>query len=83
MAQSGKVKGKLVQNSERGSKFSIQQLKEFYADVKSEFGKITWPDKKHTVGACGVMVVFVMLISLYLGSVDLVLGKIIGAVLKQ
>ncbi|NOX26253.1 MAG: preprotein translocase subunit SecE [Deltaproteobacteria bacterium] len=82
MAQNGKVKGRLAQDSESGSKFSIKQVKEFYADVKSEFGKITWPDKKHTIGACGVMVVFVMLISLYLGSVDLVLGKIIGSVLK-
>jgi preprotein translocase subunit SecE len=82
MAQSGKIKGAQALDSEGNSKFSIKRLKEFYGDVKSEFGKITWPDKKHTLGAGAVMVVFVMIISLYLGSVDLVLGKIIGSVLK-
>ncbi len=82
MAQKGKGKGVQTQNDETTSKFSVAQVKEFSADVKSEFGKITWPDKKHTIGACGVMVVFVMMISFYLGAVDLILGKIIGAVLK-
>jgi preprotein translocase subunit SecE len=82
MAQNDKNSRKQVQDPVTGNKFSVERIKEFTGDVKSEFGKITWPDKKHTIGACGVMVVFVMLISFYLGAVDLVLGKIIGTVLK-
>ncbi len=82
MAQKSKGKGSQAQNVETASKFSVAQIKEFSGDVKTEFEKITWPDKKHTMGACGVMVVFVMMISFYLGAVDLILGKIIGAVLK-
>jgi len=82
MAHNSKIKGKQTPDAKVASKFSIAQIKEFSGDVKSEFGKITWPDKKHTIGACGVMVVFVMMISFYLGAVDLVLGKIIGSVLK-
>ncbi len=81
MAKNGKIKGKqIAQVPER--KFSIERMKEFFGDVKNEFVKITWPDKKHTIGASGVVVVLVMLISFYLGAVDLVLGKIIGSVLK-
>jgi len=82
MAQNGKAKKKQVQDPEVKGKFSLEQIKKFSGDVKTEFGKITWPDKKHTIGASGVVVVLVMLISFYLGAVDLVLGKIIGSVLK-
>jgi hypothetical protein len=46
----------------------ISRAKEFAAGVKSEFN----------MGSTAVVVVFVILISFYLGAVDLVLGKIIG-----
>ena len=65
-----------------GSKYSLPRIKQFYEEVKSEFGKIAWPDKKHTIGSTGVVVVLVTLISIYLGAVDLILGKLIGLVIK-
>jgi preprotein translocase subunit SecE len=63
-------------------KLEISRFKDFYREVKSEFFKIAWPDKKHTFATAGVVVVLVMLISFYLGTVDLVLGKLIGYVIK-
>ncbi len=63
-------------------KYSIENIKKFSAEVQSEFNKITWPDKKHTMGATGVVVVLVTIISMYLGAVDLIVGKIIGSVLQ-
>lgn len=56
----------------------VARAKEFAAGVKSEFGKIVWPSRKHTMGSTAVVVIFVILISFYLGAVDLVLGKFIG-----
>ncbi|MEW6500713.1 MAG: preprotein translocase subunit SecE, partial [Thermodesulfobacteriota bacterium] len=41
-----------------------------------------WPAKKQTMLSTVVVVVLVMLMSLYLGAVDLVLGKIIGLILR-
>ncbi len=67
---------------ESGSRFSVARVKEFIGEVKSEFKKIAWPDKKHTMASTGVVVVFVTLISFYLGAVDLVLGKLIGLLLR-
>ncbi len=67
---------------EAGSKFSLPRIKEFYEEVKGEFSKIAWPDKKHTVASTGVVVVLVFMISIYLGAVDLILGKLIGLVIK-
>ena len=83
MAKQNKASKKKAAAEQAGpGKYSIENIKQFSAEVKSEFEKIAWPDKKHTMGATGVVVVLVMIISFYLGTVDLVVGKIIGAVLQ-
>lgn len=82
MASTSKSKNKSDQEPKAINKYSVQNIKQFSAEVKTEFDKIAWPDKKHTMGSTAVVVVLVMLISFYLGAVDLVLGKIIGTVLK-
>ncbi|MBU0485115.1 MAG: preprotein translocase subunit SecE [Proteobacteria bacterium] len=64
------------------SKYSIETVKEFAADVKQEFGKIAWPNKKHTLGSTVVVVILVSIISAYLGLVDLLLGNLIGKILN-
>jgi len=80
MANSQKSKGKNV--SVEKSKFTLDGIKVFSNEVKNEFNKVAWPDKKHTMGSTGVVIVLVMIISFYLGAVDLILGKLIGLVLK-
>jgi preprotein translocase subunit SecE len=76
------TKGKTAaQNHQKSSKFNLRRIKQFSSEVKSEFNKIAWPDKKHTVSSTGVVLLFVFLISLYLGTVDLVLGKLISFVI--
>jgi preprotein translocase subunit SecE len=67
---------------EPGSKFEISRISEFTQEVKSEFNKIAWPDKKHTMATTGVVVLLVFMVSFYLGTVDLLLGKLIGLVIK-
>lgn len=71
-----------AKDEDLGGKFQIGQIKEFAAEVKKEFGKVAWPQKKQTAASTLVVVVMVILISFYLGIVDLVLGKIIGLFLK-
>lgn len=63
-------------------KYSISQIKEFVDEVKREFGKIAWPNKKSTMTSAMVVIVFVAIMSLYLGSVDLVIGKLVSLVLN-
>jgi len=62
--------------------FSFARVKEFTAEVKSEFKKIVWPDKKVTLGSTGVVIVLVFLVSVYLGAVDLFIGKLVSYILK-
>lgn len=80
--KSGKKKKSAEAQAGPKQKFQISQIKEFTAEVKSEFVKIAWPDKKHTIASTGVVTVLVTIISFYLGAVDLLLGKLIGIILQ-
>jgi preprotein translocase subunit SecE len=62
--------------------FSLSRAKVFVGEVKSEFKKIVWPDKKVTVGSTGVVIVLVFLVSIYLGAVDLFVGKLVSYILR-
>ena len=57
-------------------------IRTFLQEVHAEFRKIVWPEKKVTFGLTGFVIVLVVLLSLYLGSVDLLLGKLVSTVLK-
>jgi preprotein translocase subunit SecE len=57
-------------------------IKEFVREVQVEFKKVVWPDKKVTFGLTGFVLILVTLVSIYLGSVDLLLGKIVTMVLR-
>lgn len=67
---------------ESKSPFSPAEIKIFIDEVKVEFTKIVWPDRKTTLGLTGIVIVFSILASAYLGSVDMLLGKLIDSVLR-
>jgi preprotein translocase subunit SecE len=67
---------------ENKSSFSPSQIRTFIDEVKVEFTKIVWPDKKTTLSLTGIVIVFSILASAYLGSVDMILGKLIDSVLR-
>lgn len=82
MATSMKSKKTNALKTEEPSPFSPVQIKKFVEEVKAEFLKIVWPDKKMTLGLTGIVVVLTVVLSLYLGSVDLLLGKILALFLR-
>jgi preprotein translocase subunit SecE len=82
MAASIKSKKTNALKTEEPSPFSPAQIKKFVEEVKAEFLKIVWPDKKMTLGLTGIVVVLTVVLSLYLGSVDLLLGKLLGLFLR-
>lgn len=67
---------------DKKSNFTLSGIKRFSCEVHAEFRKIVWPSKKVTAGLTGFVVLLVVVISLYLGSVDLLLGKLVAAVLN-
>jgi len=65
-----------------GSPYSPTNIRAFITQVQDEFGKIVWPDRKITLGLTGFVLLLVTVLSLYLGSVDLFLGRLVAAVLQ-
>jgi preprotein translocase subunit SecE len=67
---------------EDANSFSPSQIKKFIYEVKLEALKIVWPEKKVTISLTAVVIVLSAMVSFYLGTVDLLLGKLISSVLN-
>ncbi|MEA3348973.1 MAG: preprotein translocase subunit SecE [Pseudomonadota bacterium] len=65
-----------------GIKENITELSQYLKDSKGEMKKVTWPGRKATVGLTWVVLIVVLVISLYLGIVDLGLSKLVKLVLS-
>ena len=59
----------------------VQKSMQFLREVKIELKKVTWPSRKQTMGSTVVVIVLVVVISLFLGVVDLSLSNLIRALL--
>ena len=59
----------------------MEKVTMFFESVKTELNKVTWPTRKETVATTAVVVVIVLLISLYLGTCDIILAKLLRLIL--
>jgi preprotein translocase subunit SecE len=55
---------------------------QFLREVKIELKKVTWPTRKQTTGSTLVVIVLVMIISAFLGIVDMGLSSLIRVIFK-
>jgi preprotein translocase subunit SecE len=69
-AEPGKFKG------------TIDKWLQFLREVKMELKKVVWPSRKQTIGSTVVVLILVMIISVFLGMVDMGLSGLIRVVLK-
>ncbi|MCD4762573.1 MAG: preprotein translocase subunit SecE [Desulfobacterales bacterium] len=60
----------------------LQKSLQFLREVKVELNKVTWPTRKQTIGSTLVVIILVIIISFFLGIVDIGLSSLIGVVLK-
>jgi len=60
----------------------IDDLRVFFEQAKVELKKVVWPDKQETISTSSAVLLLVVVMALFLGIVDLVLTKIIAAVLS-
>ena len=59
----------------------VQQGVEFCKESWQELQKVHWPSRKETYTATMVVIVVVVLVSLYLATVDFVLTKAVQAII--
>jgi preprotein translocase subunit SecE len=55
---------------------------QFLREVRVELKKVTWPSRKQTIGSTVVVVILSMIISLFLGVVDMGLSGLIRVILN-
>ncbi len=87
-SKSATVASPLKAKSEKGladAKISepniFQKAMEFFREVKVELKKVTWPTRKQTTGTTIVVIIFVFVVSAFLGLFDLGLSKLVQVVL--
>jgi len=59
----------------------FSQAVQFLKEARGELRKVTWPAPKDTMASTSVVIVLVLVVSLFLGMVDLGLTRIIRLVL--
>ena len=60
----------------------LTKTTQFLREVKVELKKVTWPSRKQTIGSTVVVIALVMIISIFLGAIDLGLSSLIRIVLQ-
>jgi preprotein translocase subunit SecE len=59
-----------------------QKIKQFLREVKIETKKVVYPSKEELIGSTWVVIIAVLIVSFYLGLVDLGLSKLVKALLR-
>ncbi len=65
-----------------GKQSIVDKSLQFLREVRVELKKVTWPSRKQTIGSTVVVLILVMIISLFLGVVDVGLSSLIRVVLN-
>jgi preprotein translocase subunit SecE len=60
----------------------INKIKIFLKEVKIELKKVVFPNRDEVIGSTKVVIVTVLIISVFLGMVDLGLTKLVSMVLS-
>ncbi len=60
----------------------LDKLKIFFKDVKTEAKKVNYPSRDDLIGSTRVVIITVIIVSVFLGIVDLSLSKIVKLLIR-
>jgi preprotein translocase subunit SecE len=60
----------------------VNKVKEFFKEVKIEIKKVVFPSRDELIGSTWVVIIAVLVISIFLGLVDLGLSRLVGIALR-
>lgn len=60
----------------------MEKIKQFFREVKTETSKVVYPSRDELIGSTWIVIITVVVISVFLGIVDLSLAKIVGMALR-
>ncbi len=60
----------------------IAKATRFFREVRAELAKVSWPGRKEVIGSTAVVIASVFIVSFFLGLVDVIIQKIMSAILR-
>jgi preprotein translocase subunit SecE len=60
----------------------LQKIQAFFQEVSVELKKVSWPTRRQTMSATVVVITVAVIVAFFLGIVDLVLARIVGAIMS-
>jgi preprotein translocase subunit SecE len=60
----------------------FERLKKFLKEVRIELTKVTWPTPAELKDSTGIVIATVLIVTLFIGLVDLGLSNLIGRLLR-
>jgi preprotein translocase subunit SecE len=60
----------------------FERMKRFLKEVRVELGKVTWPSLYELRGSTGIVIIAVLVVTVFIGIVDLGLGRVIVVFLR-
>ena len=55
----------------------FKRIKIFFSDIKAEMIKVAWPTKQQTYRNTYVVFIFILLMSIFLGILNVIFGQIV------
>lgn len=71
-----------AEDFQSGIKNRTETAKAFLREVRAEFDRITWPTRKETMAMAVAVLVLTVFFTVFLGLVDMTLGKLVSLVLS-
>lgn len=60
----------------------FDKIKNFFKEVKIELKKVVFPDREAVIGSTKVVIITIIIMSLFLGLVDISLAKLVSLSLR-
>ena len=60
----------------------LKRAQEFVREVVAEFRKVAWPSRQELINSTVVVITVPVVVSLFLGAVDVVLARIVERILR-
>ncbi len=60
----------------------LARAQEFFREVIAEFRRVNWPSRQQLINSTVVVLVVTLVISFFLGAVDITLARIVERVLR-
>jgi len=61
----------------------MEKIKKFFAEIRAEAKRTTWPNRQELLASTGVVLIILAISSVYLFLVDLLFSGTLGALIQR